>query len=749
MRIIFVNSIFPNPVEPGKGIFIQKNLALYPKEYDIDVIAPVAFFLGFRRRKKASIPFMRHEAIGDRKIRIWHPRFALFPRNILRALVPSFEYYSMLPIVWFLNRKKKVDCLHANFCIPDGVATFRLSRTLGIPYVITEHQGIVVDLMNKKYLRLMMLPAYNTAHKVIAVSERTAKSIIEAGVPRNKVITVPNGIDPDLFWSNNERRPIKRLIYVGNLIYSKGVHVLIESISMLKEEDLSLSIVGDGIYRKKLEILVANYGLQSKINFMGTLSPLELAKELRDHDALVHPSFVESFGLVVVEAMAAGLPVLATRNGGSEEIVTPDTGILVAINDAKALADGILKLRSEKWDRNFISFYARDNYDIAEVVKKTIAQYPTKKHEYSVCHMSSVHVRTDVRIFYKQCASLHKAGFKVHLIVADSKRHERKNGIIIHDAGASSSRLGRILSAPFRVLRKAFFINADAYQIHDPELLPIAILLKLITRKPVIYDVHESYSDFILHKDYLSKTQRFILSNAIYVIEKIALKVLDTGIAATEHISEQLGELPIIHNYPLLTEWNSIPEDDSRFESRNICYIGSITEERGIKTLIEAIEDIDCTFHLAGSYEPATYRDELLKLPGFSKVVEHGYVDREKSAQIMGESALGIVLLAHKPNNFYSLSTKMFEYMASGLPLMVSDLPLNVKMLDTSQAGIYLDPQNIEMIKERLSSLLDDPKLLSQMGKKGKALVQDDLSWEAEEERYVQIYSDLLKMEIN
>ncbi|MCD8480827.1 MAG: hypothetical protein LRZ88_11865 [Candidatus Cloacimonetes bacterium] len=89
--------------------------------------------------------------------------------------------------------------------------------------------------------------------------------------------------------------------------------------------------------------------------------------------------------------------------------------------------------------------------------------------------------------------------------------------------------------------------------------------------------------------------------------------------AATEHIAEQFRKVPVLHNYPLLSEWQDVPHDPTRFQSRNICYLGSITRERGITQLIEALEHVDCILHLAGSYEPKEYRDELVTLPGFKK----------------------------------------------------------------------------------------------------------------------------------
>ncbi len=747
MKIVFINRIFPNPAEPTMGNFVLKNLVHYPLDIDLEVIAPVPPFLRWRRGKKARVPLWRMQDLGSRRIRVWHPRFALFPRNYLRALVPTFEYLAILPLLWYLNKRKNIDCLHANFCVPDGLATAKLSRALSIPYVITEHQAHLHELLAKPYLKRMMLPAYAAAVKVIAVSEHTKQIMLDAGAYRNNLMVIPNGIDISLFAAHKELNEIRKLIYIGYLVEHKGIHILLKALSLTGDLSLSLTIVGDGTYRGTLEALAEKLSIKDRVRFLGEKSPQEIAALLKDHDALVHPSFIESFGIVVVEAMASGLPVLATRNGGSEFIVTEETGLIVAPNDPKALAQGVYDLQSKAWNSKRISEITCSKYDIKQVVNQTVRQYPSYKNEFSICHLSSVHIREDVRVFYKQCTSLVDAGFKVHLVVADGKRHERRNGVIIHDTGVPGSRKQRFISAPIQVFRRALYIGADAYQIHDPELLPGAILFKWITRKPVIYDIHECYPEMFRHKEYLSKFSRRLAAVAIGVLEKIAVKVLDQSIAATEHIAGQFKDIPVVHNYPILSEWSWIETDDKRFISRNICYVGSISRERGIAQIVKAIADVDCTFHLAGRYEPAGFRDELTKLPGFSKVVEYGFVNREQAADIFSSCALGVVLLDRNSNHLHSLSTKMFEYLAAGLPILVSDLPTNIKLLDSSPMGRYIDPTLVELITKTLEELLSDPERLAQWGANGKAMVFDKLSWESEREIYLSLYRKILKLE--
>jgi glycosyltransferase involved in cell wall biosynthesis len=747
MKIVFINSIFPNPAEPLKGNFIQRMLQEYPQELELEVIAPVPFFLSARRRKKVVVPFFRSINSDSRHIRVWHPRYLLFPRNIMQSFIPIFEYLAILPILILLHKRKKIDALHANFCLPDGVACSYAAQKLGIPYLITEHRGAIESLLRIPRLKHLMFPAYANAFKVITVSQRIKDALYNAEYYKQNAVVIPNGIDLNQYpFTPNKSKP-KKLIFIGNLVVDKGVQVLIEAFASLAAEDYILTIVGDGPYKKELMKKVQEHSLEQKINFWGEIPNADLGKVIAEHHILVHPSFQESFGIVVLEALACGKPVVATYNGGSEFILQDGHGVLVPAKDAVALADGIRKVADMDCEALSLRNYVKENFALEKVIKDTLAQYPAFKRELSICHLSSVHVRSDVRVFYKQCKSLVDAGYKVHLVVCDGKRHERKDGVIIHDAGAPQNRKQRMLFSPFKVFRRAWYINADAYQIHDPELLPLAILFKLFTRKPIIYDIHESYPEMFLHKEYLSKLWGRLISLGMRLLESVSVKLLDHAIAATEHIAGQFKDVRVVHNYPILAEWLNIQDSGQRYKQRKICYVGSITRERGIAQIIKAIEHVDCELHLAGSYEPPEFREELIAMPGFAKVVEYGYVNREQAAKIFANSALGVVLFDKTPNHLHSLSTKMFEYMAAGLPIMVSDLPSNVKLLDTTAAGIYIDPDSVEQIAQNLERLLSDPQKLSQWGANGRKAVVSDYSWENEKDKYLGLYSELFNTE--
>ncbi len=380
MRILFINSIFPNPCEPTKGNFIVKNIAAYPIDIEVKVIAPVPFFLGFRRGKSSTtIPNQEMIRCGEKQVEVFRPRFMLLPRNILRVFIPYFEYLLIYKTVKRIYLHWKFDLIHANFASPDGIAAALIAKKMKVPLIVTEHQADLQHLLTFPYLKKQMLHAYKYASKVICVSERTKQTILKANPQLQNLGVIPNGVDFSRFQLRTKQAKPQRLIYIGYLVPHKGVQVLLKALALLKESGVTpvLSIVGSGNYLAELKNLCSELGLNQQVSFLGEKDALQVAKLLAEHDAMVHPSFIESFGIVMVEALACGIPVVSTFNGGAEEIITPQTGILVAVNDAQALAEGIMKLFNnwENYRPEELRAYAEKRFSLSLVAQQTIKEY--------------------------------------------------------------------------------------------------------------------------------------------------------------------------------------------------------------------------------------------------------------------------------------------------------------------------------------------------------------------------------------
>jgi len=369
-----------------------------------------------------------------------------------------------------------------------------------------------------------------------------------------------------------------------------------------------------------------------------------------------------------------------------------------------------------------------------------------------VCNVSTVHPRHDNRIFHKQCISLKKRHFDVLFCVADGKGDSVDEGISIRDIGAYQGRFQRMLKAPVRMFRELRSIKADIFVFHDPELLPLALAMKLVSKARIVYDSHESYRDLFLHKEYIKPQYAKLLSKAFGILEDFVVKRLDFVTSATKHIDSQFdlgNRTAVLYNYPKLGEWDNMPARVQDSACSEIVYIGNIVAERGISQLMQAIEPLDCLLHLAGDYEPESYRKTLQALPGWSKVKEYGYVDRTKVLQIISKSLAGLVLVQRLPNYIESLSTKMFEYMAGGIAVIAPDFPIYKTIIEQNECGICVDPANVDQIRAAIAYLIANPGEARKMGENGMRLTKEVYNWESQENLLEAVYTGLAKQGLN
>lgn len=359
----------------------------------------------------------------------------------------------------------------------------------------------------------------------------------------------------------------------------------------------------------------------------------------------------------------------------------------------------------------------------------------------TVCHFTSVHQHDDVRIFHKQCLTLSKNGFVVH-IVAPEAPDLLVGSIRLHGVrGRHQSRLLRMISTMVKTGWVAWKLDADVYHFHDPELIPAGLLLKLL-KKRVLYDVHEDYPEDILTKEWIPQHLRKRVSHLFNTLEQWAARQFDGVIAATPAIAQKF-KAPVrcvtINNYPLVDENLAFGLNEAG-EKQFVCYVGLISRIRGIVPLVEALSYAKIPLALVGAFAPPELRNEVTRLEGWHYVRDYGYLSRTDAAAVMKRSLAGIVTFLPGPNHGQSQPNKMFEYMAAGLPIIASNFPLWRELIEGNQCGICVDPSDPWAIADALQRLAADPAMARTMGANGTKAVFSRYNWEKEAEKLLILY---------
>jgi glycosyltransferase involved in cell wall biosynthesis len=369
-----------------------------------------------------------------------------------------------------------------------------------------------------------------------------------------------------------------------------------------------------------------------------------------------------------------------------------------------------------------------------------------------ICVITTVHQAYDGRIYHKQCKSLAKAGYKVTLLAPKPEKKIEDDDIELIPLEKPQKEWKRFLHT-FTVFKKAKETNADLYHFHDPELLPVGALLRIFTKKPVIFDVHEHYPNAIMSKKYLKKWLKNPIRIAYEMIERMVVPILSGVIYTTDEVGERYQSYRSckIENYPLADMFppakKSVKTEDS------VLYLGGITPIRGIEELIEGFAHVTklkphAKLDFVGSFESKDFEKKIhakIKEYHLEKNVEFkGKVPYQLIEQYLSSASIGIIPYLPVPNHLVCLPNKLFEYMAAGVAVIASDFPHYRKVVESSNSGLLINPEEPKSISEALLELLENREVTQNMGENGKVAFNQTYNWNSEEEKLLAFYKKLL-----
>jgi glycosyltransferase involved in cell wall biosynthesis len=351
-----------------------------------------------------------------------------------------------------------------------------------------------------------------------------------------------------------------------------------------------------------------------------------------------------------------------------------------------------------------------------------------------------------VRIFHKECVSSARAGFETYCVVPNAKtRVEEGVHMLSFDVG-DRSRLQRFYFTVKQVYQEAIKVNADIYHLHDPELLLIAAKLKKATGAKIVFDSHEDVPKQILDKPWIPKMLRPWISKGYAGFEKRVCKKLDAVVSVTPIICERFSRfhpnVVLVANYPDLTEFDL--DNDTKLQKipRSICYVGGLSETRGIRELVQALAYVDAELHLAGWFESSALEAEIRALPGWEKVKFYGKINRDDVKNLLAQSQIGLVTLLPTASYKEAYPIKMFEYMAAGIPVLASDFPLWRVLAEKHHCAEFVDPNSPKAIAQKLEDMFQNPQL-EDLGRNGRQAILNEINWQNEAQKLLGLYKNL------
>jgi glycosyltransferase involved in cell wall biosynthesis len=359
LKILVLTNLFPSPWDPQRSPFNRQQFERLGKQHDVEVLTAVDFRERYTR-KPSPLPVSG--------LRTDHFVF-FYPPLVGRSLHAWCWLVSLLSQKWRRLRQAQVDCMLVSWGYPDAPAAGWLARRLGIPYVVKVHGTDLNVKANQPLLRPQIRHALRGAHAVVAVSQALADKAVALGVDPSRVHVIYNGVEPNLFSPGSRREARERLklaqderllLYVGNLKDSKGCLDLLETFPhvLTTHPDTRLLFIGTGPCRDALLQRAAALGCADRVRLVGAIEHFALGDWFRAADLLCLPSHNEGVPNVVLEAMACGTPVVATRVGGIPEVLPNHAGMLVPAHDRIALRGALIAALAESWDAQRIAAHA-------------------------------------------------------------------------------------------------------------------------------------------------------------------------------------------------------------------------------------------------------------------------------------------------------------------------------------------------------------------------------------------------------
>ena len=368
LRVLLFTNLYPHPADLTRGIFTEQLAHELMQICDVTVICPLPWFprWNFLRRFPRWYEFAQvPKEYRIHAVPVHSPKYPILPR-VSEPLLGVLMFLGTFLTVWKLHRHTRFDVVNSMWLYPDSVAAGWIAKALGIPMVPTALGCDVNRMLKESGKRGQILSMLKRSPTITAVSDALREGMISHGIPAQHISTIPNGVDGALFFIRDKQKlrtelglPSDRkiVVYVGRLSEEKGLLTLVEAAARLRNQhrDFLVCLVGDGPLMSDLRARVESLGLLENVRFVGQQDHNAVASWLGACDVFCLPSLREGCPNVVIEALASGRPVVASRVGGIPDMVGPETGILVEAKDVDGFVNALCDAFRRDWSEDVIA----------------------------------------------------------------------------------------------------------------------------------------------------------------------------------------------------------------------------------------------------------------------------------------------------------------------------------------------------------------------------------------------------------
>jgi glycosyltransferase involved in cell wall biosynthesis len=370
MRVLFVTELWP----PHGGSFVFEQVKSVASHVSVTVVVLIPHPPNLSRYRSQRSRFANKSEAPELEhtISVYYLRYRTIPE--LGKYLNSAQAFRAL--ARFLRRhNEQFDLVHAHFAYTTGFAAVRAGRNFSLPVMVATY-GSDINFYTKRTPQnfaaaLFTIWALRHATAITALSKDLAAKIAALGISHRQITVIPLGIRETIFFPRGEKTMLRRqlqlptagplFLFAGNWVPVKGLNYLFEAFARVCQQlqEAKLIMIGSGELQPLLKRQAQKIGIVNQIIWIGQKAHAEIPLWMSAADFLVLPSLSEGYGLVALEALACGTPVIASRVGGIPEILTSnDFGILVPPRDSEALARAMLEAAGRKWEMKKLVDYA-------------------------------------------------------------------------------------------------------------------------------------------------------------------------------------------------------------------------------------------------------------------------------------------------------------------------------------------------------------------------------------------------------